>query len=225
MARTHHADGIRPAIPSGIQGDDVSGYQTGIDWSRVAADGGQFSYAKATEGLGYTNPEFANEYDGAYSAGLIRGAYHFALPDVSSGAAQADYFVDNGGGWSADHQALPGMLDLEADPYGSECYGLSQSQMVGWINDFVTEYQARAGRDPVFYTGYYWWQDCTGNTNAFVNIDPLWIASYGTDSPMIPGGWGYYTFWQYADSGVLPGDQDVFSGDHSRLLALADNTP
>ena len=28
-----------------------------------------------------------------------------------------------------------------------------------------------------------------------------------------------WTFWQYADSGVNPGDQDVFNGDTSSLQA------
>ena len=37
----------------------------------------------------------------------------------------------------------------------------------------------------------------------------------------LPTGWGFYTFWQYADSGKLPGDQDVFNGAYTRLKALA----
>ncbi|MGI8723284.1 MAG: GH25 family lysozyme [Geodermatophilaceae bacterium] len=39
---------------------------------------------------------------GSYNVGMIRGAYHFARPDRSSGATQANYFASNGGGWSAD---------------------------------------------------------------------------------------------------------------------------
>jgi GH25 family lysozyme M1 (1,4-beta-N-acetylmuramidase) len=59
----------------------------------------------------------------------------------------------------------------------------------------------------------------------FAANDPLFIANYnGTPNPL-PAGWGTYTFWQYADSGTFPGDQDVFNGTSDRLLALADNTP
>lgn len=50
---------------------------------------------------------------GATNAGVIRGAYHFARPDISSGATQATYFTTNGGGWSADGITLPGALDIE----------------------------------------------------------------------------------------------------------------
>ncbi|WP_272956234.1 GH25 family lysozyme, partial [Salmonella enterica] len=59
-----------------------------------------FAWVKATEGTSYQNPFYASQYNGSQSAGLIRGAYHFALPSNSSGQAQATYFSDHGGGWS-----------------------------------------------------------------------------------------------------------------------------
>ena len=86
---------------------DVSGYQGNVDWTAAYANGGRFVYIKATEGTGYTNPYFAQQYNGSYDVGMIRGAYHFALPDNSSGATQADYFVAHGGGWSGDGKTLP----------------------------------------------------------------------------------------------------------------------
>lgn len=81
------------------QGIDVSNYQTNINWSTVKANGVTFAYIKATEGTSYTNPSFSSQYTGATNAGIIRGSYHFARPDVSSGATQANYFVAHGGGW------------------------------------------------------------------------------------------------------------------------------
>lgn len=89
-------------------GMDVSSHQGAVNWATAWANGAKFAYVKATEGTAFVNPDFAAQYDGSYQAGLIRGAYHFALPDVSSGAAQASYFVANGGGWSADGRTLPG---------------------------------------------------------------------------------------------------------------------
>jgi hypothetical protein len=38
---------------------------------------------------------------------------------------------------------------------------------------------------------------------------------------VIAGTRGFSTFWQYADSGSLPGDQDVFNGYHWQLKKLA----
>ena len=149
---------------------------------------------------------------------MIRGAYHFATPNDSSGATQADYFVNHGGGWSKDGKTLPGVLDIEYNPYGATCYGLSQSSMVSWIKAFSDRYRSRTGRDVVIYTTTDWWSQCTGNSSAFGSTNPLWIARYASTPGTLPAGWGYYTFWQYTST---PIDKDYFNGDLTRLKALA----
>ena len=213
---------VRPAATaSQLPGIDVSSYQGDIDWASIASDL-DFVYAKATEGTYYTNPDFTNQYEGPYDEGIIRGSYHFGIPDNSTGQAQANYFADNGGGWSADGKTLPGALDIEYNPYGSECYSLTTSEMTTWLWDFVDEYAYDTGVYPVIYTTTDWWSTCTGNASGFQNYDPLWIACYCSSAGTLPAGYSYYTFWQYADSGSLPGDQDVFNGAYSRLQALAD---
>lgn len=205
------------------EGLDVSSFQGDVDWAAVAANGGQFAYAKASEGTYYTNPSFAQQYQGAANQGLIRGAYHFAIPDNSAGAAQADFFAGNGGAWSADNHTLPGMVDMEYNPYGAECYGLSPAQMVSWVTAFVNEYHADTGRWAVIYTTTDWWTTCTANSATFASQDPLWIANYNGSPDPLPAGWAYYSFWQYADSGIFPGDQDIFNGSPAQLLTLANN--
>ena len=92
--------------------------------------------------------------------GMIRGAYHFALPSVSTGAAQADYFVNNGGGWTGDGKTMPPLLDIEYNPYpslGNTCYNMSQAAMVNWIAAFSNRVLARTGRLPMIYTTTDWW--------------------------------------------------------------------
>jgi GH25 family lysozyme M1 (1,4-beta-N-acetylmuramidase) len=225
--KAHEKVGAKVVTPnvSGLPGLDVSGYQPGIDWNSVKANGARFAYIKATESTTYQSSEFSNQYIGSYNVGIVRGAYHFATPNTSSGATQADYFVDHGGAWSADGMTLPGMLDIEYNPYGATCYGLSQASMTGWIAAFVNEYHARTNRWPTIYSTLDWWTTCTGNSGAFGGNDPLFIARYASDAGALPAGWGFYTFWQFADSGTFPGDQDVFNGTADRLVALANNTP
>jgi GH25 family lysozyme M1 (1,4-beta-N-acetylmuramidase) len=219
-----HAVRMRPAINTmQLPGIDISAYQGNIGWGSVAPYI-DFSYAKATEGTYYTNPDFYNQYEGPYDSGVIRGAYHFAIPDNSSGQSQARYFIAHGGGWSPDGMTLPGALDIEYNPYGSECYGLTTHQMKSWIEDFVMEYAYKEGVYPVIYSTTDWWSTCTGNASRFGKWDPLWIANYGASGGgPLPNGWGFYTFWQYSDYGNMPGDQDVFNGDHNRLRDLAEN--
>ncbi|HEY8281608.1 MAG TPA: GH25 family lysozyme [Leifsonia sp.] len=216
------------AAPPGLPGLDVSGWQTGIDWNQVYANGGRFVYVKASESTDYTSSQFATQYNGSYAAGLVRGAYHFAIPNASSGASQANFFVNNGGGWSADGRTLPPLLDIEYDPYTSTdgtntCYGLSASAMVSWIRDFSNTVYARTGKLPAIYTTTGWWTACTGNSGAF-GANPLFIARYPSNISngpgTLPAGWGAYTMWQWADAGVFPGDQDVFNGSSATLRQL-----
>lgn len=219
--------GVRTAAVPGLPGFDISGGQSSVDWAKVVADGANFVFITATEGTSYQYPNFARLAAGARGAGLVVGAAHFAVPSASGGAPQADYFVSHGGAWSADHQTLPGTLDLETNPYGAVCYGLGQSAMVGWISAFVNEYHARTGRRAVIYTTASWWSECTGNSRDFAADDPLFIAHLAATSPSpdpLPGGWATYTFWQWAGSGVFPGGQDVFNGTRAQLVRLADNT-
>src|SRR5690349_880284 len=58
----------------GMAGHDVSGYQGNVDWPRAWSSGARFVYIKATEGTRYVNPRFAQQYNGSYQAGMIRGA-------------------------------------------------------------------------------------------------------------------------------------------------------
>ncbi|KIM47182.1 glycoside hydrolase family 25 protein [Hebeloma cylindrosporum] len=190
------------------QGIDVSGFQPNVNWAAVKANGISFAFIKATEGTTFISSSFSSQYIGATNAGLIRGAYHFAHPDSSSGAAQAKFFLAHGGGWSADGITLPGVLDIEFNPNGAECYGLSPSAMVSWIADFSNTYHAATSR---------WWTSCTGNSAAFGANNPLWIAHFASTIGPLPAGWSFTTFWQFADSGPNPGDQDLFNGDAAGL--------
>lgn len=185
-----------------VGGVDVSHWQWDgrtqpFDWNHWSANNYRFAYVKATESTTYRDTRFASNYNGAYDAGLIRGSYHFARPNATGGAAQAEYFVANGGGWSSDGRTLPGVLDIEHNPSGQMCYNKTPAQNVKWIRDFTERYYALTGRHAVIYTSPSWWETCTGNSTEFAASNPLWIAHYTSGSPRIPGGWKNYTFWQH----------------------------
>lgn len=208
-----------------VRGVDVSGHQGSVDWGKVTDAGYSFAFVKATEGNDFTSDTFAQQYNGSYKAGMVRGAYHFALPNKSSGTDQANYFLKHGGGWSADDHTLPGTLDIEWNPYGDTCYGLSKDSMVSWISDFAKTYKGKTGRDPIIYTAASWWDQCTGGSGAFSKNSPLWVAQYA-DSPTIPGGFGAYSFWQHTSTASVPGvsgdtDANVWNGDKAGLTKMA----
>ncbi|UNS95279.1 lysozyme [Streptomyces tubbatahanensis] len=211
----------KPSLDASVEGVDVSGHQGNVDWQALWGSGVRFAYVKATEGTGYQSDSFTQQYNGSYDVGMTRGAYHFALPDNSSGADQANFFADHGGGWSKDGKTLPGVLDIEYNPYGATCYGLSQGAMVNWIKDFTATYKSRTGRDAVIYTTTDWWTQCTGNNAGFGATNPLWVARYADGPGALPAGWGFHTFWQYTSTGPTVGDHDSFNGSAEQLTALA----
>ncbi len=214
---------VKTFTPTGPLGIDVSSYQGNVNWTRWVARGKSFAYIKATEGTSYRNPYFSSQYTGSYRAGMIRGAYHFASPNGKSGVKQARYFVGHGGAWSGDGQTLPGVLDIEYNPYGSTCYGLSKTKMIKWIKDFTVEYKRLTTRDAVIYTTLDWWSRCTGNTTKFSATNPLWAARWGSKTPgTLPGSWKVATFWQYSATTI---DLNQFTSTPARLKVLATGVP
>ncbi len=100
----------RPPLQAGERyGIDVSNHQGAIDWSAVAGDDITAVYIKATEGETFVDERFGENWAGAGSAGLRRGAYHF-FSLCSPGAAQAATFLRV---VPKDPAALPPALDLE----------------------------------------------------------------------------------------------------------------
>ena len=212
---------VNPAdvgIQATVAGIDVSGWQGNVNWASQWNAGKRFVWVKATENTNYTNPYFSQQYNGSYNQGFIRGAYHFATPNTSSGATQANYFSAHGGGWSADGKTLPGALDMEYNPYGATCYGKSKAGMTAWIKDFSDTYHAKWDKWPAIYTSTSWWSQCVSGD--FSSTNPLWVARYASSPGTLPYKWGTWTVWQYSSS---PIDQDTFNGSYDRLLVFARN--
>ncbi|MGN6402925.1 GH25 family lysozyme [Sinomonas sp.] len=223
----------------GIAGVDVSAYQAAYsggqwvdttDWVGQFNQGVRFAYVKASEGNYYTNQAFSQQYSNSRNAGMIRGAYHFAIPNWSSGNDQANYFVQNGGGWSSDGTTMPPVLDIEYNPYagqtingvymGDICYSMAGSAMVNWVADFSNSMFSLTGRRPVIYTTADWWSRCTGNYGGFGN-NPLWIAAYNQSGPPLPAGWQTFSIWQYSSGGPFVGDSNAWNGDYPSLQRFA----
>ncbi|WP_458781630.1 lysozyme [Arthrobacter sp. D3-16] len=219
----------------GVQGLDVSGHQPSVDWQQQWNMGSRFAYVKATEGNYYKNPSYSSQYQGSRNVGMIRGAYHFAIPNWSSGADQARYFVQNGGGWSADGYTMPPVLDFEFNPYegktingfyfGNTCYNMSPAQLQSWVRDFGNTVRSMTGRLPVIYTNTSWWNQCLGNPAGFGDY-PLWVAAYPNSptnnaGPVPTASWSTYSIWQYSSTGPFAGDSNVWNGDYASLRAFA----
>jgi GH25 family lysozyme M1 (1,4-beta-N-acetylmuramidase) len=208
------------APPDTVTGVAVGGGDTAIDWAQLKADGVEFAYVEDTIGTSSNNPIFKQQYQGARGVGMFAGAVHFALPNSSPGTAQADYFVANGGTWTANSSTLPPVLDIEANPFGtSGCYGLSSAAMVNWISQFVTEVHAKTTRWPVIYTETAWWDECTGDLSGFAANDPLWTPRSPSGSATLPYNWTTTTFVSVPDDAL----HAYYNGTLADLTKFADS--
>ncbi|MBO0831133.1 MAG: hypothetical protein J2P29_04085 [Actinobacteria bacterium] len=216
---------------AGARGIDVASYEHPngalINWTQVAQAGYKFAFIKASEGSYYTNPYYATDLAQAKAAGLYAAGYEFAVPNVSSGTAQADYAVKHAR-YTADGRTMPLALDIEYNPYGGTCYGLTAAGMVAWLSAFASEARRLTGQLPVIYSTADWWRTCTGDSTAF-GADPLWVAAWGASPPPMPSGWKDWTFWQYTSHGQVPGisgnvDLSYFGRAAVRLLDPGNQT-
>ncbi|MCS6559659.1 lysozyme [Curtobacterium flaccumfaciens] len=214
--------------PGRVQGFDISAWQPSVNFLQAYRNGARFVYVKATEGTSYVSSTYKQQYATAKQRNLYRGGYVYAQPSQASGAATANYFFAHGGQWSKDGKTLPPLLDIE---YGSAaqgtCYGKSWGAMRTWIKDFNRTVVAKTGRYPAIYTTTDWWKRCTNNSNQF-SKNPLFVAIYPVKNFTTPGtlgrSWSKWTFWQWAASGTLPGDQDVYRNDITYLKRFASRT-
>lgn len=213
---------VAPAAADTPVGVDVASYQhpngQPIDWSQVASAGQRFVFAKATEGVSYTNPYFASDRSQALASGLGVGAYDFANP-ADDPAAEARYFLSVTG-TAAQRGTLPPVLDLE------QTAGRTPAQVTSWALTWLSTVQAATGRTPIVYSyPYFLRYSITPDTR--LAQYPLWIASYsGTSSPPVPAPWTTWLFWQYTDQGSVPGiagsvDQSRYNGTLLGLQRLA----
>ncbi len=201
---------------SRIHGIDVSAWQGVVDWGAVRRSGRLFAFAKATEGVTFTDSMFASNRNAMASAGLaLRGFYHFARPDRNSPAAEADHFLRTVGPLRAGEVAV---LDLEVAP-GPE------------VGDWAAEWLARVaqatGRKPVLYSYQsYLYSIPTARLTQY----PLWIAAWGDNDGTVPPSppqsdrWSRWTWWQYTSNATVPGvtgrtDDSIFLGSVEELAS------
>lgn len=210
--------GIR--IPSGysVHGIDVSKYQDRVDWARVKKMnvGGihiTFAFIKATEGTWIKDGLFDSNWENARRQGIIRGAYHYFLPDVSP-KDQAQHFIRNVRLRSGD---LPPVLDVE------EVRGMNKSQVQRYTLECIKILEKYYKIKPILYTNRDFYKNYFVGNEDFKGYR-FWIAHYYVTDFDMPGDAEWH-FWQHSDRGNVNGinervDFNVFNGDSTDLKKL-----
>lgn len=173
-----------------IEGVDVSGWQSQIDWHAVRASGREFVFVKVSEGL-RRSPGLQRHGSGAGFGGLFRGGYHFARLEregAKNARAQADYFV----------RAVPKtwrlapVLDLEL---GGIPEHATDEAVVEWALAWC-RYVTERYRRPIIYTGYW----------TCYRLHPHWMA--------LAAGYKLWCAGQpYPESARRKGHPDILAGN------------
>lgn len=194
-------------------GIDVSHYQGTVDWQEVRQAGVEFAFAKATDGLTWTDPQFAANWPAMKAAGLLRGAYHFFEP-ADDPTEQAEFFLTTVQLAAGD---LPPALDVETA-------GGSSTALWAGVETWLQTVAAKTGVAPFLYVS----PDFANDNQAPASLAayPLWIADYGTaQQPALPIGWTSWVLWQRSQSGTVSGvtgsvDLDLLNGSIAKLVAM-----
>ncbi len=193
--------------PAYAKGIDVSNHQGTINWGSVYGAGIRFAFCKATEGLTFNDAYFTANMNGATSAGVLIGPYHFCHPDSNGAEAEAAHFVNVIKSFMKDGYIRP-VLDLED---GSS---LGKTSLTNWVLAFCSYVQDQTGVAPIIYCNLNYAKNYLDSRATQYD---LWIAHWGVSTPGT-GVWSTWKVWQYTSTGSVSGisgavDRDYFNGD------------
>ncbi|MBO7608833.1 MAG: hypothetical protein J6S96_01345 [Muribaculaceae bacterium] len=186
-----------------VKGIDVSGHNTVTDWNKVASSGITFVFIKASEGASYKNPLFSKQFDGARSAGLKVGCYHFFRKN-RDGVSQASHFLATLGN---RHTDLPLVVDVEDWDNDKNIDNTTTCQR---LKDMVSTLE-RHGHKVMIYTNGNGYK--TYYKPLFEGYD-LWLSSFNSPETMISHN---HIIQQYSHWGSIDGikgdvDMNIFIG-------------
>lgn len=201
-----------------IQGIDVSHHQGDIDWKTVASKANvRFAIMKATEGGDHRDSKFAENWQRAGDAGLVRGAYHF-FTFCRPGKDQAHNVLAT---VPKEAGTLPIAVDLE---FVGNCDKIpTLDEMAAEVNAFFAELKGTFPEKPIFYvTEEFFDQYLKGNEARFPD-HYLWVRSVFKEPTQ--EGCSRWSIWQFADNGIVDGirgpvDLNALCASETRLAHL-----
>lgn len=206
-----------------LAGCDISDYQGDINWPTFK-NNVNFVIAKATEGTSIIDEWFGNNRQQARLAGILRGWYHFAHPELNSATDEATFFINviKGDPLQVGESIY---LDYEESWSGDN---------VTWVLTWMQAVEKALGVKPIFYsyqsmlTSHDW-------TPVVNNDNGLWVAAPTNDpsnNNFDTGAWPSAMMQQWGNEtipGVTTGvvDADIFFGDANAFKAygLKGSTP
>jgi lysozyme len=219
-----------------LKGIDVAHWEPVIKWEMLRKQDIHFAFIKATEGLQFVDPKFAEHWANAKQAGILRGAYHFLRPDVDGGR-QAEFFLRTVNFEPGD---LPPVLDLEDifEEVKDEAPGKKKvkgkqgkgetggrpgkrpiifppAQIIKCVEDWLKTVEDRTGSKPIIYSRASYLVpnlSISGKPPSWSMDHRTWLAHYKelpeNTLPDEATGWQEWSFWQYSQHSNVDGILD-----------------
>lgn len=187
-------------------GIDVSEWQGNIDFEEVTRAGIEVVYIRASEGRGYVDPYFRENYEKAKANGLRTGFYHFlTATNVAEAKEEAEFFVSNIKGLEPDCRLA---MDFEV------FNGLDVSAINEISRVFLETVENLSGKECVIYSDAY--NARTVFSKELAEDYPIWVADYFVEEPENNDKWKFWVGFQYSDRGIINGidgnvDRDYFT--------------
>ena len=174
-------------------GIDISHWNGVVKWDII--DKPKFVFIKATDGVNRIDPQFINNWNGALSRNIPRGAYHFFHPEKDA-SIQAQLFSKTVGVLSRSD--LDPVLDIEVTT-------TNYLAILEGIKTWLSVVESMLNRRPIIYTNPSFWVSTMKNTSEFSD-HLLWTAQYNNNkAPKLYGGWESYKYWQFSSRGSIKG--------------------
>ena len=200
---------------------DVSEWNGEIDWNAAKADGVEYALIRC--GFGQDNPKQDDKYfdiniENAFNAGIKIGVYFYSYAkDYDSAVGEAEHCI----------RLIYPYRDMISLPV---FYDIEESCNIPRIKDVVDGFRNKMeyhGYNVGVYTAISWY-------DAYfqpIDIDYIWIASWGSDDGQPHKKPEYCDIWQYTSKGSVSGvgnkcvDCDILYNTEMQLLIHPDPVP
>ncbi len=190
-----------------LNGIDVSQWNGVINWTQVKNAGYSFVFIRvsgrgasggAKGGRLYTDDRYKTNLEGAIAAGLDVGVYTYTQSiTVAEAQQEARFVIDLIKGYNIN---LPIIYDYEFYPNGRlQNAKLSRATATAICNAFCATIE-KSGYTAMMYS-YKSLLNSNLNPDDITKYYPLWLAIYNDTANYT----GDYNYWQYSDSGQVPG--------------------
>ncbi len=199
------------------KGEIVDTVHKPIDWEAVAADGVEFAMVRVgsrgtSQGLLYTDTNYAENIDGAMAAGIQTGVYIFSQAiTVEEAVEEAEFVIE----LLKDHPISgPVAFDWEMLDSSYRVYGTPPEVVTACAKAFCERIEEAGYEAMIYFSKYVGYKKLDLST---LRDYSFWYPEYryttNTEAMLFPSFYYHVSVWQYSDSLTVNGISGPVDGN------------